>query len=87
MSEFYATIQGNRNAKTCGGSKASGIDASAQSCDGSVRVTLYKHNDVTYCKIAAENGSTAFASGHVIYDGTLEKLFTYRAIKAVHESA
>lgn len=83
MSEFYATIQGNRNAKTCGGSKTSGIKAVAQSWEGSV--TLFQRDGKTFCVIEAEKRSTSCPGDHLIYSGSLEELFTHKAMPAIHE--
>ncbi len=74
MSEFYATIQGNRGSATKGGSKASGIFAVAQSWDGSVRTDLFYRNDVLWCTITFSSGSTAASTGVPVYDGPLHGL-------------
>jgi len=76
MSEFYATIKGNRGAKTCGGSKDSGISATAQSWFGSVQVELFwnQYKEKVYSRITAGPDSTAYPSGKQVYFGPLEDL-------------
>lgn len=46
MAHFYGVIQGNRGEATRMGSKASGLETTAASWQGSVRVMLYELNGV-----------------------------------------
>ena len=59
MAEFYGTVQGNRSEATRGGSKDSGIRASAQSYEGSVVVNMYHNNEgVKMVRISIAKGSS-----------------------------
>lgn len=74
MSKFYGTVQGNRGEATRGGSKNSGIKATAQSWEGSVSVLLFNENEEIRCNIIAGKGSTSDPSGVIVYTGTLADL-------------
>lgn len=59
MSTFYGTMQGNRSAHTCGGSKASGFRAAAQSWDGSVITRLhYNEQGQLIVRVGTNDGSS-----------------------------
>ncbi len=61
MAEFYGRIQGNRGAATRTGSKNSGIQASAQSHEGSVIVYMYINNEgEKMVRITTSEGSSGF---------------------------
>lgn len=65
MSKFYATIEGNRQPKTCGGSANSGIRASAQSWTGSVIINMdYRANEDNtedlYVRVGTNDGSSSY---------------------------
>lgn len=72
MSTFYGSIQGNRGAATRGGSRSSGIKASAQSWNGSVITELsYNDKDELMVGVSTSTGSSSY--GTRIFYGTFEE--------------
>lgn len=72
MSTFYGSIQGNRGAATRGGSRNSGIRASAQSWNGSVITELtYDENDRLMVSVSTSEGSSSYGSR--IFYGTFDE--------------
>jgi hypothetical protein len=73
MSEFYATIKGNRGPATRQGSKASGIMAAAQSWEGSVITHLFLKDGETWVELGLGTESTT-AISYTLYHGPLAAL-------------
>lgn len=79
MAAFYGTLSGARQAKTCTGTRNTGIKAAAQSYDGSIISSLdYRTNnkgeDELYVRIGTNDSSSSCASWNATeFSGTFEE--------------
>lgn len=73
MATFYGTLKGNHQVVTRTGSKASGINASVQSWQGSVITRMADAGTGTpFIEIEIAEGSAS--SGQTVFFGTIEEL-------------
>jgi hypothetical protein len=73
MSHFYGGVQGGRTRATRCGHKATGIQASVQSFDGSIGTALRQVGDKVWATITVAHGSSEYPT-ICLYHGPLEDL-------------
>lgn len=79
MATFYGTLSGARQAKTCTGTRNTGIKAAAQSYDGSIISSLdYRTNDKgeeeLYVRVGTNDNSSSCTSWSAPeFSGTFEE--------------
>lgn len=88
MSKLYATIEGNRNPKTCQGFRE--IKAATQSYHGSVITRLDYHNgydNPPRLTIDVALGTSTACGGKTVFSGTMEEFIdlceNYKALKEI----
>lgn len=54
MAHFFGSIQGNRGEATRLGSKDSGLEIVAASCQGSVRIRLFERDGIDFATVALD---------------------------------
>jgi len=72
MAQFFGSVQGNRGAATRLGNKQSGLNVTATSWSGSVRVDLYEEHGRDFCRVMLMPWRGSTGPTREIYSGPID---------------